>query len=941
MPKAYITHPDERRMYAALRLLEQGQGSAWMVVGAQGFGKSTLLDQLQVRTRRHRKVRQIRVRCRSLTEPTTNVLEADATALSPVSQIPRDVPDNRALWVIATILRELGRPHKEAVEGTEVPNLFMDPRRIAASGIRAIAQLILEAAVPLVSIGQAIVEQYRDAYTASDFGDRDLRRLSELMCDEVEEVLRQKPTLLLVDDAHFMDAQSCDALFAILDCKGLPCMMVLGAGEREMQLFGETEPWHPLSRRASSALISGNMKQIRLEAWSRETVHQYCRLRYPGLQTSGAPEVLWKQTSGFPLYIDAVLTLLEQTRRLVRRGGRWRVREVLKPGEIPDRISEAIREQLRSAGDEIQALLERASIEGPLFHYAIVSAEMSSDSKHDLRRRLQAAEYHYGLIRRLANERVDWLGGVYAFFHSLTREYIYAHIPIESRRLLHGLVADALIQVGSDRLGLVAPDIVRHSREAGQWHRVVTYLLPCAEQALGVCDWATALMHTEAALALVPHAMHLPETVLGLRRIRCEALYRLRRWDEAVGGLEELLATGDAFGADGVVADALCRISHIVAVRGAPSQALQYARRALEVSEDLLDPKRRCAALVCMHRALQAIRSLEERLPYYRRELQPKFCALLSEAEGSSDVPQQARAHRWLARVARTLGDAAAVPVHLHRGLELARQAGDYQLLTELHYMVIELAAESGDSDAMLNAYRAGIEAARLAKDRTTLSDLLCNFGSCLKEMERYSDAQGYLEEALEIGERLGSAELICMAQGTLASLKEAAGAWEAACLHHREHLRHASGVGNQGGMMAARIGLARCQLLQGDACGCLEMIRKIPLRSEGKYQERVELGILTAKALLQLNLVDQALDAISRAQMESESADDGYWRAQTLLARGEVAVGGARIADVHLCVERARSELATLVAKWPGSVPLRLQYERAVALGKALNTER
>jgi len=936
MRPVHIRAEAESTLANALALAAKGQGSAWIVAGPAGIGKSTLLSRVAARAKHYSRLRVVRTTC---TRPIVPLPEGTEATDRSFLQVPthREAPSDSAYGVVARLLSQLdadvlaSRRRGTGPVYSQVAALKMDPARIARAGLQPLGRLALDALLAIASSAATLLEGVLDIAGVSDEADFDSRRFINIFSVGLQDATR-RPCLILVDDAQFMDPQSSEVIFTLVrNLADRPCMIVLAAEDDEMHALAQSELWHPLETAVGSAIAQGALSEIRPAPWSRETIVAFLAKQYSGLEHDAAlVDLLALRTGGLPLFVTGLLAHLQETQRTQEVAGQWHLVGPIDNESLPRRIEEVLRSQLQRVDAETREAIERASVEGAHFHYAVVRALTAPTSDEALRAHLRAAEHYYGLIRTVVARDVAPLGGVFAFSRALIRDYAYGQIPRETQRLLHGIVADVLSSAAAETPGAFARDIVLHAGLAGRADLVLEHSGFVCKQALDARDWRTALSFAEAALrGSAPAAPESP-AILELRRIEGESLYRLQRWDQAIGVLEEVFHEARGTGAFADSAHAMCLLSRIENIRGQGGRALTLAKDALRLATSAGAPALQLAALECIHRGLQSTWPITDRFAVYNEIILPELLRLLGDASSSGQAALEARVRRWLARVFRTLGDDGLSREHLAAALDLAWATRQYELIVALHYLKIDFASQGPDTAPMLAAYRDALSVARRIGDPTPLSNLLCNYGSRLKELRQYGDAQTALQEALALGEDIGSAELLCMAEGNLASLDEAKAAWPTARIHHLAHLKLAERVGNVGGVLAARLGLARVALAEGRSQESLRALQQIPWPTNGMAPERVEASLLEARVFLKLTRLREAEQAVNVAVRLAEEGRDNYWIATALLARAEFVLDGLDSRTAAEDISRATAGFRALTEQWVTSLPLRVALQHA-----------
>jgi class 3 adenylate cyclase/tetratricopeptide (TPR) repeat protein len=137
---------------------------------------------------------------------------------------------------------------------------------------------------------------------------------------------------------------------------------------------------------------------------------------------------------GNPLYAEQYVAMLVAEGQLTRTGGLWTASGDLSSLAIPPTIQAVLGARIDHLGAHERRVLERAAVEGKVFHLAAVTALSAGEADIDLE--LVTAELvRKGLIR--AAEPLFAGEEAYEFRHALIRDAAYAAIPKEVRADLH------------------------------------------------------------------------------------------------------------------------------------------------------------------------------------------------------------------------------------------------------------------------------------------------------------------------------------------------------------------------------------------------------------------------------------------------------------------------------------------------------------------------
>ncbi|MFI6873923.1 AAA family ATPase [Streptomyces sp. NPDC050400] len=292
-------------------------------------------------------------------------------------------------------------------------------------------------------IGTELARAVRDA------GDR--QRVYEALHAELARA--PHPTVLVVEDVHWADDASLDALrYLVRRVERLPAVVVLTYRDDELSRG------HPLRQLLGQVSGAARVHRLPLARLSRDAVTTLSET------ASLDPAQVYAVTSGNPFYVAEV----------VAAGG---------TGEVPPTVVDAVLARLRGLDDAARDALEQLAVVPSAVQRSLVDALLPGEDGA-----LAAAEQH-GLLEVTA-DRV-------AFRHEIIRRAVADSLPAARRIALDRAVLAAL---------MAAPDtdrsrIVHHAAAAGDLDAIARFGPGAAR------DAARAGAHREAAahLRLVLH----------------------------------------------------------------------------------------------------------------------------------------------------------------------------------------------------------------------------------------------------------------------------------------------------------------------------------------------------------------------------------------------------------------------------------------------------
>jgi DNA-binding SARP family transcriptional activator len=370
-------------------------------------------------------------------------------------------------------------------------------RRVIARGALGLGGKCyeMEAALPYALIGDVL----RSAEPGADLpiapplasvpGNGDVLLREELVrwLDRAPEA---HPVILVCDDVHWADEGSLQLLHALthrlsgsrvlIICTYRPLELTTAARRFTMSLAGEH-----LAR-----LVT--LRPFRLEE-VREiltTMGTFDATTF-GLRLA---EALHQHTEGNPLFLAELLAALASRGDLACQGGRWTTSRELDSAALPKTIKKILADRVDGLATRLRDVLEVVTAAADAVDAGVVAQALGISEPA-----AQAALSELGKSRLLRAERM----GAWAAGHDELRQLVYASIPDQRRRRLHGAIGTALEAHGRHGPASAAR-LARHFEQAGDAARARLFALAAAGEAgaLGAHESRKAL--TALADALYP-----------------------------------------------------------------------------------------------------------------------------------------------------------------------------------------------------------------------------------------------------------------------------------------------------------------------------------------------------------------------------------------------------------------------------------------------------
>jgi class 3 adenylate cyclase/tetratricopeptide (TPR) repeat protein len=598
---------------------------------------------------------------------------------------------------------------------------------------------------------------------------------------------------------------------------------------------------------------------------------------------------------GNPLFVEQMVAMLIDDGTLRKEGAGWQVVGDLAAVPLPPTITGLLEARLDRLSPDERAVIERASVEGRVFHWGSVTALSSDLLPEDVSRHLRA------LVRRdLIGPDEAVFGGseAFRFRHALIRDAAYERMPKETRADLHELHAAWLEEVAGEH--------------AVEFEEVLAYHLEQAfrlRSELGPIDERGRELAAEAA-----------------RRLSSSGRRAMDRGDVAAASnlLDRAVALLEP--EDPVRADLLVRLGTAATEAGDRERATAALDEALDASgragDERMEIRARLASLYLLY--VYEPEGVTERMKRTAEDAIP-ILERLGDDEGLSI------AWRTLCQVelmgCRT-GDleAAAERAAFH-----AERAGDRAGLTEaICWLVLVPSLGMMLPDAGIR--RIHELRARVPGDRAVEGYADMIEGMCEAMLGRFDEGRAKEHNGLEIFADLGMTLTVGGMSIGVGNVEAWAGDLAAAERKYREGIELLASIGEKGFLSTHAALLAQVLYQQGRFEECEEMTR---LAQEVGASDDVPTQVIwrhvQARLVAREGRLDEAVALAEAAVALNEGTDSWDIRADALLALGEVYELAGRVNDgrratrnaldlyeekgIVPVIDRVRSRLAALEA--------------------------
>ena len=283
--------------------------------------------------------------------------------------------------------------------------------------------------------------------------------LQTVIRDVVDGVARRGPTVVCLQDLHWVDPSTADLVRHLASTDGEPVVTV-----------GNFRPGYTLDAEGERTIELSELSP-------RQTRDQLVSLLDDEEPPEDLLDAVLARTDGNPFFVEEIVNRLLETDVLVRQGDSWMLRRPVDEVELPSTVRGVLAARIDSLDTAHRRVLREVSVVGREFlHRLVRSVATQPDRLDDRLGDLVGAD----LIHESASDpELE-----YAFKHALTQEVAYDGLPRRERERLHAQVATAIEEVLGDRTGELVETLAYHYERSGHVEEAVGYLKRAGRKAL-------------------------------------------------------------------------------------------------------------------------------------------------------------------------------------------------------------------------------------------------------------------------------------------------------------------------------------------------------------------------------------------------------------------------------------------------------------------------
>jgi tetratricopeptide (TPR) repeat protein len=348
-----------------------------------------------------------------------------------------------------------------------------------------------------------------------------------------QDISRQRPVVLSLDDLHWADVSTIDILNYLAGRFGDMRVLVLTTYRpSEMALVQ-----HPFLGISNNLRSRGLFNEMRLGFLEAADVERYLALEFPEHRLPpDFAALIHAKTEGSPLFMADLVRYLRDSGTIVEDKGTWVLARSMSdlPRDLPESVRSMIARKIEQVDERDRALLVAASVQGHTFDSTVL-AEIVQMDPADVEERLDVLERVHVFVKRQAEHEFPdmTLTLNYQFVHVLYQNVLYATLQPTRRATLSGRAARTLLTHYGEHTAPIAARLALLFEVARDFATCAQYYFAAAQHAVTLFAFREALSLAERgvkALRGLPDGPQRKQQELGLQMIRGLALRMMKGW---------------------------------------------------------------------------------------------------------------------------------------------------------------------------------------------------------------------------------------------------------------------------------------------------------------------------------------------------------------------------------------------------------------------------
>lgn len=603
-----------------------------------------------------------------------------------------------------------------------------------------------------------------------------------------------QPTILFIEDGHWLDSQSQRVLHQISTIAAdYPLLIIVTSRYAD----DNTKPVFDCAANIPVEICE-------LDYLDQDGIALLAQDQLGASVSQELVEIVYQRTSGNPFFAQQVIMNLQEQGSITLMNNGWDISGGLD--QIPYSIRNVLIARYDRLPPTVKNLVQTASVLGREFNAEILNRMIQGVPTFQESLSIGEMQGIWTLSREVR----------YLFRHSLFCNVAYEMQVTKRRRALHKLAAEAYVTLYQDNPVSYYGEIAYHYERAGIADQTRYYLLKAAE-------WARQNFYNDQAVnyyqKLLNHYVSEPAEHVDILLEMTNVLVLTGDWTTARHNLETASRLARKI-------NSTDRIARVQMARGELNFSTGNLNDARKLLENALDLFHRLNVSESVAHALGSLGLIEMQTGKYKQALH-LMTQQLEISRTIADRAQMARAYGNMAVVHWSTGDYQAALKLLDKRMTICQEANQRHdlFLTILNIATIYLS--QGKFEHAQKIYDEWAPLGQELGDKRSSAIVFNNLGIIYRNLGDLDHAREYYSRALKIHTELGDQKQVATTLGNLGALYERMGDLDQSLIQHQQAMAIYEKMGDRAALAIAQGNAAEIFYLRGEIQPALNLIQK------------------------------------------------------------------------------------------------------------------
>lgn len=540
-----------------------------------------------------------------------------------------------------------------------------------------------------------------------------------------------KPTILVIEDGHWIDHDSIEAIKVLLrNVENYPfivCALCRLKDDGTKVNFVQEDETH-VKRIMLSSFKKNLMENLVLDKFQCQKIPQKTL------------DFIWDKSLGNPFFAEQFILFLQENALLDKD-----YHVLVEAQTIPEAIHQIIIARIDRLTVNLKETVKTASVLGREFAIHVLKKMLASTGITD-------NAFKEDLLH-LCNQQIwDMVSELtFIFKHALIRDTVYEMQLRENLRELHLLAATAMEELYQDTLSAFYEELAEHYDMTENQDKAIEYLEKAGDQAKENYQNKKALYFYDKVIKYLQEKESKKISLIFLKQ--GSILELIGQWDEAFGSYKQALAMAKKISDDVICVDCMWHWGNLLHKKGDITASIQLLNEAFQVAKAVAYKRGMSQTTISTGLIYSLQGDYEKAMNCFQQGLD--IGQTIGDKSGvRSSIHYMGNNYFYQADYQKAME-------HFQQSLVIAQEIGDKSSAGKLYDNIGTICFFQGDYSKAMENKEEAIKISEEIGDKNCLMNTIGNMGTLYQRRKNYTKAMECFKRVLSIGQELDDKKCI------------------------------------------------------------------------------------------------------------------------------------------------------------------------------------